>query len=86
MGTGDEPAQGILVQNTWHFQHLPPTRPRLGHPGVRRRGERRGPAPPPAAAPSAIERAMDRYAVLVFRDQPLSEGEQVAFSRSFPVR
>lgn len=31
----------------------------------------------------AIEEAMDRYAVLVFHDQPLSESEQIAFARSF---
>ena len=30
-----------------------------------------------------IETAMDRYAVLVFRDQPLGQGEQVALSRRF---
>jgi len=35
------------------------------------------------AAVRAIEEAMDRYAVLVFHDQPLSEGEQIAFARSF---
>ena len=35
------------------------------------------------AAVRAIEEAMDRYAVLVFPDQPLSENEQVAFGRSF---
>ena len=35
------------------------------------------------AAVRAIEEAMDRYAVLVFRDQPLNEDEQVAFARSF---
>lgn len=31
----------------------------------------------------AIEAAMNRFAVLVFRDQPLSQGEQVAFSCNF---
>lgn len=31
----------------------------------------------------AIERAMDRYAVLVFRGQPLAQEEQLAFARSF---
>lgn len=31
----------------------------------------------------AIEEAMDRYAVLVFRDQPLSEDEQIAFAGCF---
>lgn len=35
------------------------------------------------AAVRAIEEAMDRYAVLVFHDQPLSEDEQIAFARSF---
>ena len=30
-----------------------------------------------------IETAMDHYAVLVFRDQPLGQSEQVAFSRQF---
>ena len=30
-----------------------------------------------------IERAMDRYAVLVFRNQPLTEDQQVAFARNF---
>ena len=31
----------------------------------------------------AIEEAMDRYAVLVWHDQPFSEAEQVAFARQF---
>lgn len=31
----------------------------------------------------AIESAMDQYAVLVFRGQPLDEDQQVAFSRNF---
>jgi alpha-ketoglutarate-dependent 2,4-dichlorophenoxyacetate dioxygenase len=31
----------------------------------------------------AIERAMDRHAVLVFRGQPLTQEEQLAFARSF---
>jgi alpha-ketoglutarate-dependent 2,4-dichlorophenoxyacetate dioxygenase len=31
---------------------------------------------------AAIEAGMDRYAVLVFRDQPLSDDEQMAFTRS----
>lgn len=31
----------------------------------------------------AIEKAMDEYAVLVFRDQPLSQSEQVRFAESF---
>ena len=35
------------------------------------------------AAVRAIEEAMDRYAVLVFHDQPLSEDEQIALARSF---
>jgi alpha-ketoglutarate-dependent 2,4-dichlorophenoxyacetate dioxygenase len=32
---------------------------------------------------AAIDAGMNRYAVLVFRDQPLTQGEQVAFSRNF---
>jgi alpha-ketoglutarate-dependent 2,4-dichlorophenoxyacetate dioxygenase len=36
-----------------------------------------------AATVQAIEAAMDRYAVLVFHDQPLGQAEQVAFSRNF---
>ena len=32
---------------------------------------------------SAIESAMDRYAVLVFRDQNISEDEQLTFSQNF---
>ncbi len=31
----------------------------------------------------AIEKAMDQYAVLVWRGQPLSEEEQIAFARNF---
>ncbi len=31
----------------------------------------------------AIDAAMDQYAVLVFRGQPLDQGEQVAFSKQF---
>jgi alpha-ketoglutarate-dependent 2,4-dichlorophenoxyacetate dioxygenase len=31
----------------------------------------------------AIDAAMDRYAVLVFRDQPLTQGEQIALGRHF---
>src|SRR6185437_14981417 len=31
----------------------------------------------------AIERAMDRFAVLVFRDQPLDQDQQIAFAKSF---
>jgi alpha-ketoglutarate-dependent 2,4-dichlorophenoxyacetate dioxygenase len=36
-----------------------------------------------AAAVTAIERAMDRYAVLVFHDQQLDEEQQLAFTRCF---
>ena len=36
-----------------------------------------------AAAVRAIDEAMDRYAVLVFRDQPLTEAEQVALAKQF---
>ena len=36
-----------------------------------------------AATVRAVEEAMDRYAVLVFHGQPLSQGEQVAFARRF---
>jgi alpha-ketoglutarate-dependent 2,4-dichlorophenoxyacetate dioxygenase len=32
---------------------------------------------------AAIEAGMDRYAVLVFHDQPVSDKQQVAFSRNF---
>jgi alpha-ketoglutarate-dependent 2,4-dichlorophenoxyacetate dioxygenase len=32
---------------------------------------------------AAIEAGMDRYAVLVFRDQPLTDEEQLAFTRHF---
>ena len=32
---------------------------------------------------AALEAGMDRYAVLVFRDQKLTDGEQQAFSRNF---
>ncbi|HYU11788.1 MAG TPA: TauD/TfdA family dioxygenase, partial [Stellaceae bacterium] len=32
---------------------------------------------------AAIEAGMDRYAVLVFRDQPISDDEQLAFTRHF---
>ncbi|HEX6142908.1 MAG TPA: TauD/TfdA family dioxygenase [Geminicoccaceae bacterium] len=32
---------------------------------------------------AAIEAGMDRYAVLVFHDQPLNDEQQVAFSRNF---
>ena len=37
-------------------------------------------APPDAVTIREIEAAMDRYAVLVFRDQQLSEDEQLAFT------
>ena len=40
-------------------------------------------APLDAAAAREIEAAMDRYAVLVFRDQPLTEDQQIAFSANF---
>lgn len=36
-----------------------------------------------AIVAAEIEAAMDRYAVLVFRDQPLNEEEQIAFSSHF---
>ncbi|MFM2147979.1 MAG: alpha-ketoglutarate-dependent 2,4-dichlorophenoxyacetate dioxygenase [Pseudomonadota bacterium] len=36
-----------------------------------------------AAEAAAIEQGMDRYGVLVFRDQPLDDAQQVAFSRHF---
>ncbi len=36
-----------------------------------------------AAQVAAIEAGMDRYAVLVFRDQPLTDEQQCAFSRNF---
>lgn len=39
--------------------------------------------PLPADAVRAIEAAMDRHAVLVWRGQPFSEDEQVAFARQF---
>ena len=39
--------------------------------------------PQDAATVAAIDRAMDRYAVLVFRGQPLTPGEQVDWSRQF---
>ena len=35
------------------------------------------------ATVAAIEQAMDRYAVLVFRDQPLTEAQQVALAKRF---
>lgn len=40
-------------------------------------------APQDAATIAAIDAAMDRYAVLVFRGQPLTQDEQVAWSRQF---
>jgi alpha-ketoglutarate-dependent 2,4-dichlorophenoxyacetate dioxygenase len=36
-----------------------------------------------AATVRAIDEAMDKYAVLVFRDQPLGEAEQVALAKQF---
>ena len=39
--------------------------------------------PVDAATVRAIDEAMDRYAVLVFRGQPLTEDQQVAFAASF---
>jgi alpha-ketoglutarate-dependent 2,4-dichlorophenoxyacetate dioxygenase len=39
--------------------------------------------PPSAETVTAIDRAMDRYAVLVFRGQPLSQDEQIAFASAF---
>src|SRR5260370_6391678 len=41
----------------------------------------RRPLEPEKAA--AIEAGMDRYAVLVFRDQPLTDAQQIAFTRHF---
>jgi alpha-ketoglutarate-dependent 2,4-dichlorophenoxyacetate dioxygenase len=38
---------------------------------------------PDAATVAAIDQAMDRYAVLVFRDQPLSQDEQIQFASAF---
>jgi alpha-ketoglutarate-dependent 2,4-dichlorophenoxyacetate dioxygenase len=40
-------------------------------------------ARPSAETVAAIDRAMDRYAVLVFRGQPLSQDEQIAGSSAF---
>jgi alpha-ketoglutarate-dependent 2,4-dichlorophenoxyacetate dioxygenase len=40
-------------------------------------------SPLDAATIAAIDAAMDRYAVLVFRDQPLDQAGQVAFSKQF---
>jgi alpha-ketoglutarate-dependent 2,4-dichlorophenoxyacetate dioxygenase len=39
-------------------------------------------APLDAGATAAIHAAMDRYAVLVFHDQPLTDEEQIAFTKS----
>jgi len=39
--------------------------------------------PPSAQLVAEIDRAMDKYAVLVFRDQPLSQDEQIAWSSAF---
>ena len=39
-------------------------------------------APLDAGATAAIHAAMDRYAVLVFHDQPLSDDEQIAFTKA----
>jgi alpha-ketoglutarate-dependent 2,4-dichlorophenoxyacetate dioxygenase len=38
---------------------------------------------PDAETVAAIDRAMDQYAVLVFRGQPLSQDEQIAFASAF---
>lgn len=40
-------------------------------------------APLDAATIAAIDAAMDTYAVLVFRDQPLDQAAQIAFSKQF---
>jgi alpha-ketoglutarate-dependent 2,4-dichlorophenoxyacetate dioxygenase len=40
-------------------------------------------APLSAAEVEAIETAMDRYAVLVFRDQNITDDQQIAFTRHF---
>jgi alpha-ketoglutarate-dependent 2,4-dichlorophenoxyacetate dioxygenase len=40
-------------------------------------------APLDAGATAAIHAAMDRYAVLVFHDQPLTDDRQIAFTKSF---
>jgi alpha-ketoglutarate-dependent 2,4-dichlorophenoxyacetate dioxygenase len=39
-------------------------------------------APLDAAAAAAIHAAMDRHAVLVFRDQPVDDDQQIAFTKS----
>ncbi|MBV8334099.1 MAG: TauD/TfdA family dioxygenase, partial [Alphaproteobacteria bacterium] len=36
-----------------------------------------------SAEVSAIEAGMDKYAVLVFRDQNITDAEQIAFTRHF---
>ena len=41
--------------------------------------------PPQAALISEIAAALDTYAVLVFRDQPLTSAQQIAFSERFGV-
>src|SRR5690349_3163359 len=49
-------------------------------PGHRRRGV--GPRPAPPAHAAAIHAGMDRYAVLVFHDQDITDEQQLAFSRA----
>src|SRR5260221_148995 len=49
-------------------------------PGLRRRAKERGIAEKEAAA---IESGMDRYAVLVYHDQQITDEQQLAFSRNF---
>ena len=39
-------------------------------------------APLDAGVAANIHGAMDRYAVLVFHDQPLTDGQQIAFTKS----
>jgi alpha-ketoglutarate-dependent 2,4-dichlorophenoxyacetate dioxygenase len=39
--------------------------------------------PPSGETVAAIDEAMDRYAVLVFRGQPMDEDEQIAFAGAF---
>ena len=39
--------------------------------------------PMSAAEAAAIERGLDRYAVLIFRDQPIDNNQQLAFSLNF---
>ena len=38
------------------------------------------------ASVAEIDVAMDHYALLVFRDQPLTEGEQIELAKRFGVR